>query len=225
VNSVGLGRAANAGAPVVLTVGTDCNVGKMTAALEVTNALRRRGVRASFVATGQTGMAIAGSGIAVDAVVSDFLAGAVETLVLEAARGADLVIVEGQGSLAHPGFSGVTLGLLHGACPEAMILCHHAGRSRLRISAQDYSPPAIAPLAEVREAYERAAGWVRPSRVVAAAINTLGMDDDAARDACAAAERELGVPATDPVRFGADRLADAMPMPGRRAATPPEVRR
>jgi uncharacterized NAD-dependent epimerase/dehydratase family protein len=209
--SVGLGRAAHCGVPVVLTVGTDCNVGKMTAALELQQALRAEGVNAAFVATGQTGMVIADGGVAVDAVPSDFVAGAVESLVLAAARDADVVIVEGQGSLSHPAFSGVTLGLLHGSCPEAMILCHQAGRERLRIAARDVVPPAIAPLAEVRAAYEQAAAWVRPSRVVAAAINTLGLDEASALGVCAAAERELGMPATDPVRFGAANLARVMP--------------
>lgn len=211
---VGLGRAALLSVPVVLTVGTDCNVGKMTASLELCRELERRGVRPAFVATGQTGIAIAGRGIAVDAVASDFVAGAVETMVLEAAPGADIVVVEGQGSLFHPAFSGVTLGLVHGACASAMILCHHAGRERLRIGAKDVESPAIAPLVEVRDAYERAAGWVRPAKVVAAAINTLGLEDAAARTACERAASELGVPATDPVRFGAGAIADAMPLRG-----------
>src|SRR5436309_3668257 len=121
---IGGHRRPRVGATVVLTVGSDAAVGKMTASLEIVTALRRMGEKAAFVATGQTGIAIAGEGIAVDAVVADFVAGATERMVCDAAEGADWVIVEGQGSLTHPGFSGVTLGLLHGAAPDAMVLCH-----------------------------------------------------------------------------------------------------
>jgi uncharacterized NAD-dependent epimerase/dehydratase family protein len=116
---VGLARAAAVDALIVLTVGSDCNVGKMTATLEIERALIERGARTAFVATGQTGIMIAGRGVAVDAVPADFVAGVTEAMVIEAARGADIVLVEGQGALHHPAFSGVTLGLLHGACPEA----------------------------------------------------------------------------------------------------------
>ena len=208
---VALGRAERLDALIVLTVGTDCNCGKMTAALEVQRELRARGRAAAFVATGQTGMVIEGRGIAVDAIPGDFLAGAAETLVLEAAREAEVVIVEGQGSLFHPGFSGVTLALMHGVCPEALVLCHHWGRERLRISSPDVPvPPRVPTLAVAREAYERAAAWVRPARVVAAALNTSGLGEPEARAACAAAERELSLPATDPVRFGAAPIADAV---------------
>ena len=125
---IGGHRARRAGAVVVLTVGTDAAVGKMTASLEIVEALRRAGKRATFVATGKTGIAIAGEGIAVDAVVADFIAGAAEKMVCDAAESADYVIVEGQGSLTHPGFSGVTLGLLHGTAPDLMVLCHDARR-------------------------------------------------------------------------------------------------
>ncbi|MCI0411112.1 MAG: DUF1611 domain-containing protein, partial [Acidobacteria bacterium] len=113
---------------VILTVGTDCNVGKMTAQLQLTRQLNARGLRTRFVATGQTGIMIEGWGIAVDAVVADFVAGAAEQLVLEGSKNADIVMVEGQGSINHPGYSGVTLGLLHGSCPDALILCHQATR-------------------------------------------------------------------------------------------------
>ena len=136
---------------VVLTVGTDCNVGKMTAQLQLTRRLNDRGVRTRFVATGQTGIMIEGWGIAVDAVVADFIAGAAEWLVLEGARDADVVLVEGQGSINHPGYSGVTLGLLHGSCPDALILCHQCTREYIG----DYRQAAwlrIPPLAAVHPA-------------------------------------------------------------------------
>ena len=208
---VGLGRAAHAGALIVLTVGTDCSVGKMTVALEAQRELRTRGVRAAFVATGQTGIMIAGSGVAVDAVAADFIAGSIEPLVLDAAASHDIVLVEGQGSLHHPAFSGVTLGLLHGCCPAALILCHHHGRARMRVgsSVEDDGPP-LPSLATAREAYERAAAWVSPAAIVAGALNTWDTPEPAARAACAEAEATLGVPVTDCVRFGAGGLADAL---------------
>ncbi len=204
------GRAADVDAYVLLTVGTDCNVGKMTAQLELRDALVGRGHRARFVATGQTGIFIEGWGIAVDAVVADFIAGAAEHLVLEGARDASIVLVEGQGSLLHPGFSGVTLGLLHGACPDALILCHQATREFIG----DYHGRGpwvrIPPLRDVIELYERAAAPVRPSKVIAISLNTFDLDERAARAAVAAAADLTGVPVTDPVRFGPDVLADAI---------------
>jgi len=204
------GRAAELDALVLLTVGTDCNVGKMTAALELEAALQSAGVRTVFVATGQTGIFIADHGVAIDAVPSDFAAGAVEDLVLEAARAADVVIVEGQGALSHPAYSGVTLSLLHGAAPAAMILCHEAGRSRIRYDVSSAIARDLPALEETRRAYEQAASWVRGSRVIGVALNTAALSEDRARAACAAAERELSLPATDPVRFGAAALAGAV---------------
>ena len=126
---------------VVLTVGTDCNVGKMTAQLQLTRRAQRRGLRTRFVATGQTGIMIEGWGIAVDAVVADFIAGAAERLVLQGSEDADIVLVEGQGSINHPGYSAVTLGLMHGSCPDAMILCHQSTREYIG----DYRRGSLAP--------------------------------------------------------------------------------
>jgi uncharacterized NAD-dependent epimerase/dehydratase family protein len=208
--TVATGRAAALDARVVLTVGSDCNVGKMTAALELTRELARGGVRAAFVATGQTGILIADHGVAIDAVVSDFAAGAIEDLVLEAARAAEVVVVEGQGALHHPGYSGVTLALIAGACPSALVLCHHAGREQIRTAEGATQGIPIPGLPELRRAYETAAAWTHPARVVAVALNTLDLDEPSARAACAAAARDLGVPATDPVRFGAGPLAEAV---------------
>jgi len=204
------GRAAEVDALVILTVGTDCNVGKMTAQLELRSELVRRGHRARFVATGQTGIFIEGWGIAIDAVVADFVAGAAERLVLEGAVGADVVLVEGQGSLIHPGYSGVTLGLLHGACADALILCHQATRDFIG----DYHGRGpwvrIPPLSEVIEIYERAAAPVRPAKVIGISLNTFDLDERGARAALERAAQETGLPATDPVRFGTDPLADAV---------------
>lgn len=205
---VAAGRAVAVDALVALTVGTDCNVGKMTAALEIVNALKAAGVPAAFVATGQTGMFVADSGVAVDAVPADFIAGAVEEEVLAAARDAEVVVVEGQGSLFHPGYSGVTLGLLHGAAPSAMVLCHATARDRMRVSSDAEWP--LPSLEATRRACEAAAAWVKPCPVVGVALNTLGLDEPRARAACEAARRETGLPATDPVRFGAAPLAGAL---------------
>jgi uncharacterized NAD-dependent epimerase/dehydratase family protein len=203
------GRASSLAALVVLTVGSDCNVGKMTTALELTRALEQLGERAEFVATGQTGIMIAGRGAAIDAVPADFAAGVTEQLVLEAAARADIVVVEGQGALRHPGFSGVTLALMHGAAPAALVLCHESGRDALR-SLPPGERRAIPPLAQLRDEVEAAAALVREARVVAVALNTRALDEAAAREACARASAELGVPATDPVRFGAEPLARAV---------------
>jgi uncharacterized NAD-dependent epimerase/dehydratase family protein len=206
---VASGRAKDVAPLVVLTVGTDCNVGKMTAQLQLVKELNARGLRTRFVATGQTGIMIEGWGLAVDAVVADFIAGAAEWLVLEGAKGADVVLVEGQGSINHPGYSGVTLGLVHGACPDAMILCHQASREYIG----EYREAAwlrIPPLAEYVRLYETIANTVHPSKVIGVALNTYDLDAAAARAACEAASRETGLPCTDPVRFGSGALVDAV---------------
>lgn len=194
---------------VVLTVGTDCNVGKMTAQLQLARQLNASGLRTRFVATGQTGIMIEGWGIAVDAVVSDFVAGAAERLVLQGAEDADVVLVEGQGSINHPGYSAVTLGLLHGSCPDAMILCHQSSREYIG----DYREAAwlrIPPLSEYIRLYETIGAAVHPTKVIGIALNTYDLNDEAARRACEAATRETGLPATDPVRFDPEPLLAAV---------------
>lgn len=206
---VASGLAREVDALVVLTVGTDCNVGKMTAQLQLVQALNARGLRTRFVPTGQTGIMIEGWGIAVDAVVADFIAGAAEQLVLRGAKGADVVLVEGQGSINHPGYSGVTLGLLHGSCPDAMILCHQPTRAYLG----DYRTASwvkVPPLSEYVRLYESIGSVVHPTRVIGVALNTFDMDDLSARAACEAAAKETGLPATDPVRFDPAPLVDAV---------------
>jgi D-glutamate N-acetyltransferase len=204
------GRAAEVDPYVILTVGSDCNVGKMTAQLQIRDELVRRGHRARFVATGQTGIFIEGWGIAVDAVVADFVAGAAEQLVLEGARDADIVLVEGQGSLVHPGYSGVTLGLLHGSCPDALILCHQATRDYIGDYHGREPWVRIPPLAELVDIYERAAAPVRPTTVIGICLNTFDMSEAQAQDAIRRAAEETGLPATDPVRFDAAPLVDAI---------------
>ena len=196
-------------ATIVLTVGSDCAIGKMTVSLELDLEARRRGLRSVFVPTGQTGMAIAGWGIAVDAVVADFLAGAAERLVVEGrARGGELLWVEGQGSLLHPVYSGVALGLYHGSVPHLLVLCHEVGRTQ--IEGAGGGPHPIPPLRELVELHERLALPARPARVAAVALNTSELGEEEARAAIAAAEDETGLPTDDPVRFGAAKLVDAV---------------
>jgi len=194
---------------VVLTVGTDCNVGKMTAQLQLARELNAGGLRTRFVPTGQTGIMIEGWGIAVDAVIADFVAGAAERLVLQGAEDADVVLVEGQGSINHPGYSAVTLGLLHGSCPDALILCHQSSREYIG----DYREAAwlrIPPLSEYIRLYESIGSAVHPTRVIGVSLNTYDMTDETARQACETATRETGLPATDPVRFDPKPLLDAV---------------
>ena len=209
---IGGHRERRAGTHVVLTVGSDAAVGKMTVALELVRALERAGQRAAFVATGQTGIAIAGEGISVDAVVADFIAGAAERMVCDAAEGADWIVVEGQGSLTHPGFSGVTLGLLHGSAPDVLVLCHDASRTEIK----GFVGHPLRSLRELVGLYEGAAGWSRPDGshvpVAAVALNTSALDPTQAARAILLAAEETGLPAGDPVRDGgaADRLAAAV---------------
>jgi uncharacterized NAD-dependent epimerase/dehydratase family protein len=194
---------------IVLTVGSDCAIGKMTVSLELDREARSRDVRSIFVPTGQTGIAIAGWGIAVDAVVADFIAGAAERLVVEGSeRGGDLLWVEGQGAILHPVYSGVTLGLYHGSVPHLLVLCHEAGQTE--IEGAGGGPHRIPPLRELVELHERLALPARPAQVAAVALNTRRLTEADARAAIAAAEAELGLPADDPVRFGSARLVDAV---------------
>src|SRR5205823_11983824 len=153
-------------ATIVLTVGSDCAIGKMTVALELDLEARRRGVKSLFVPPGQTGMAIAGWGIAVDAVVADFIAGASERLVVEGAeRGGELLFVEGQGSITHPAYSGVTLGLVHGSAPHAFVLCHRAGSTEH----EGFEAHPLTSLAELVDLHERISLRARPAKVAAIA--------------------------------------------------------
>jgi len=194
-------------ARTILTVGSDCAIGKMTVALELDREAQARGIRSEFVPTGQTGIAIAGWGISVDAVVADFIAGAAERLVLEGvSRGGELLLVEGQGSLLHPAYSGVTLGLMHGSAPHGYLLCHMAGETV--VDGDERFP--IPPLAALVDLHERMSLLARPARVLGIALNTRALDEAAARRAVSEAEAATGLPADDPVRFGAGRLLDAV---------------
>ncbi len=193
------------GSHTVYLAGSDCNVGKMTAALELDREAQRRGLSSGFAATGQTGIMIAGRGVPVDRLISDFTAGGVEALVLECTQQYEWVFVEGQGSLIHPAYSPVTLGLLHGSMPDLLILCHEARRTTIR----SYPVP-IPPLHRLIEIYEQATGWLRPAPVVGIALNTYELDEASALDEIHRAEQETGLPTTDCVRFGAGTLIDAL---------------
>jgi uncharacterized NAD-dependent epimerase/dehydratase family protein len=202
-----IGRRHRPGSRVILTVGTDCAIGKMSVALELRRAAREAGHSVAFVPTGQTGMMIEGWGVAVDRVIADFLQGTCEWLVEQGESMGDWVLVEGQGSLDHPAYSSVTLGLIHGSTPHAMVLVH---KPVLADHDFDHLPDVRFPIAPLRpfiELHERVAGLVAPSKVVAVAVNTsLIHSDDAAREAIDAVAAETGLPADDPVRFGGARF-------------------
>jgi uncharacterized NAD-dependent epimerase/dehydratase family protein len=205
--STATGENLEVDATIVLTVGSDCAIGKMTAICELDLEARRRGLKSVFVPTGQTGVAIAGWGISVDAVVSDFLAGAAERLVVEGGKRGDLLWVEGQGAILHPIYSGVTVGLMHGSAPHLYVLCHEVGRT---IVEGDPTESPILSLSELVDLHERMSLKLRPAKVAAIALNTSTVSEEEARKAIAAAEEETGLPADDPVRFGAERLLDAV---------------
>jgi len=190
---------------VALTVGTNSAIGKMTATLEVELAARERGISTEFAATGQTGIVITGWGVCVDAVVSDFAAGAAEQLVLGAAETSpDLILVEGQGSLSHPAYSGVTTALLHGSCPDCLILCADASNEPVF---PGVPRPDVEPVARL---YERVAALVKPAPVVAVSANTKGLDEDAARSFIDRLASTTGLPVADPVRHSAAPILDAV---------------
>jgi uncharacterized NAD-dependent epimerase/dehydratase family protein len=190
----------------LLTVGTDCSVGKMYATLALTRGLRARGIAADFRATGQTGILIAGEGVPVDAVVADFISGAIEQL--SPARQDDgWDLIEGQGSLFHPSFAGVSLGLLHGAQPEALVLCHEPGRPHMRGIPGRALPDLAECLARNLEAAQLTSADVR---AVGICLNTSGLAPDAARRLCDETEDALDLPCTDPIAFGVDSILDRL---------------
>jgi uncharacterized NAD-dependent epimerase/dehydratase family protein len=189
----------------VLTIGQDCSVGKMLAALEISRGLERRGVNSKFVATGQTGIMVEGDGLPIDCVVSDFVNGACEKLVRQNLS-REVMIVEGQATITHPRFSAVSLGLLHGTNPHAMIYVYEAGRETIR--GMDYLP--LPTHKSVIDAYEHMAAFGHPAKVIAIAMNSRKLSD---AEATAERERmraEFGLPVADPIRHGTDELADAV---------------
>ncbi|HRQ57130.1 MAG TPA: DUF1611 domain-containing protein [Azoarcus taiwanensis] len=189
-----------------LAVGTDCSVGKMYTAIAMERAMHARGMKATFRATGQTGILITGSGVPLDAVVADFMAGAIEWLTPDNEQD-HWDLIEGQGSLFHASYSGVTLALIHGGQPDALILCHEPTRTHMR-GLPDYELPSLEDLAEVSL---RMARMVNPAcRITGISVNTHGLPEDKALAYLAAVERQMGLPTVDPFRQGADRLVDAL---------------
>jgi uncharacterized NAD-dependent epimerase/dehydratase family protein len=197
------------GSHTILMVGSDCATGKKSTALELDEEARRRGLNSGFLATGQTGIMISGNGLPVDHIISDFVAGLVEEMVLDFANRHDWVFVEGQGALNHPGYSPVTLGLIHGSAPDAMILCHKAGAKTI----EGYEQCLLPSLPRLIQINEEAMSWIRPdrsSKVVGLALITHGLGEREARDELKRAEDETGLPATDVMRFGPGILMDAL---------------
>lgn len=201
------GAAYDVAPPVLLLVGNDCAVGKMTVALELCAAARDRGADAAFVPTGQTGIMIAGHGIAVDRVISDFATGAAERLVLEAAeRSPELIVVEGQGAINHPAYAPVTLSLMYGCAPDALLLVCEVPHETI----PTFGTPVL-DYARLIALHESLLATVKPARVVGIALNTRAIvSDDEARAACERARSETGLPADDVVRFGPHALYDAI---------------
>ena len=198
-------KAADVDATVILTVGSDCRVGKMLSGIEITHAARKKGLNAEFCPTGQNGMMVWGWGIAIDAVISDFTAGAAEEIVLEGAKNHDVLIVEGQGALVHPGYSGVTLSLLHGSMPDAMIFCHQPSRKQVA----RYTVP-LPPLSDMIKQYEMLTEPIKPAKVIGVALNCFDLSEQESYEAIDAVEVETGLPTTDVVKFGSEKLVDAI---------------
>ena len=189
-----------------LAVGTDCSVGKMYTAMCMEREMRERGMKATFRATGQTGILITGNGVPLDAVIADFMAGAVEYLTPD--NDADhWDLIEGQGSLYHASYSGVTLALIHGGQPDNLILCHEPTRTHMR-GLPTYQQPR---LEELRDTALTLARVVNPEcKVVGISINTQHLSDEEATELCAETEKRMGLPTVDPYRHGAGRLVDAL---------------
>ena len=201
------GKSDEIDAEVVLTVGTDCSVGKMTATCEMVDAAQEMGIDAGFIPTGQTGIMIAGWGNPVDRVVSDFTAGSVEEMLLEKGDEYDVLFVEGQGSIVHPAYSAVTCGILHGSMADKLVLCHEAGKEVIH----GYEDTELPPIPEYVDLYESLAEPVHETEVVGGAINTSHIDsDDSAKAAVEEYGDELGGVATDPIRFGCDALVEEL---------------
>ncbi|QIE56470.1 DUF1611 domain-containing protein [Pikeienuella piscinae] len=191
----------------ILAVGTDCSCGKMYTALAMEKEMLARGMKATFRATGQTGILITGGGVPLDAVVADFMAGAVETLTPPNDED-HYDLIEGQGSLFHPSYSGVTMALIHGGAPDYLVLCHEPTRTHMR-GLPHYVSPGLAALRPIAETLARV---VNPDCVsIGCSVNTAALSDAEAKDCIERIEGELGLPAVDPFRNGAGKLVDALP--------------
>ncbi len=189
----------------ILTVGADCNIGKMTTMLEVYKEFQKRGLKSDFIGTGQTGIMISEKGIAVDAIISDYIAGSIEKCIdASNNEGYNYIFVEGQGALTHQGYSGVTLGLMHGTMPDAMIMCVQPTRTH-----DDYGMK-IPDVNRLIKLHEEVIGIFRTTKVVGIGINSIGLTDEQSKVEAKKLEDETGLPAVDAFRFGGDKLADAL---------------
>lgn len=189
-----------------LAVGTDCSVGKMYTAMAMDHLMRARGMKSTFRATGQTGILITGEGVPLDAVIADFMAGSIEYLTPDNDED-HWDLIEGQGSLFHVSYSGVTMALIHGGQPDALILCHEPTREHMR-GLPDYQQPALDDLRDMALALAKVANPA--CQVVAISVNTQHMEDAAAKAYLSELESQLDLPATDPFRYGAEKLVDAL---------------
>jgi len=204
-NAVAIGDPALIKATVVLTVGTDCKSGKKVTSIELAREAKKHGWNPHFVPTGQSGIAIFGEGVPIDSIIGDFMSGAIEGHLIEKSKTYDLLCVEGQGTIVHPGYSGVTLALIHGSLPDAMILCHYPGRELVK----SYKVK-IPPLHQMIKLHEDLTRPIKPCKVIGISLNTQEMTDEEAGAEMERVEKETGLPAIDPVRFGCDKLMGAL---------------
>ncbi len=204
-NEIASGDPSLIKALVVLTVGTDCKTGKMITSIEIARQAKKYGWNSHFVATGQSGMLIAGEGVPIDSVMGDFMSGAIEEFLIKKSKSYDLLSVEGQGTIIHPGYSGVSLALIHGCLPDAMVLCHFPGREKVK----NYEVK-IPPLSEIVKLHEQIAKPIKPSKVIGISLNTQELTQEEAKKEIEKAEEETGLPTVDPVRFGCEKLIEAL---------------
>ena len=204
--TVAEGVARKLDCEIVLTVGTDCSTGKMTTSLELVEAARDAGIDVGFIPTGQTGIMIAGWGVPIDRTISDFTNGAVERMLKERADDHDYLVVEGQGSVVHPAYSAVTCGIVHGAMPDHMVLCHEAGREAVH----GYESFPLPDPGHIAELYVELSNPVAPTELLGGALDTSGLDEEAAEAALDEYEAAIGAPAVDPVRQGAGELVERL---------------
>lgn len=204
-NKVAISNPSLIKAKVVLTVGTDCKTGKMITAIEMAKEAKKRDWNSLFVATGQTGIVIAGEGVPIDSVIGDFMSGAIEEFLIAKSSFNDLLCVEGQGTIIHPGYSGVSLALIHGCLPDAMVLCHYPGREKIK----NYQVK-ISPLSELARLHEEIAKPIKPSKVIGISLNTSHLTEEQAKREIEKTEDQTGLPTVDPVRSGCEKLIDAL---------------
>ncbi len=202
---VGTGRVLQLDAKIILTVGTDCKIGKMTAAILMEEEMQKRGISTAFIPTGQIGILLKGYGLSIDRVIGDFMAGATEQLILEHGQGAEYIFVEGQGALSHIGYSAVTLRILHGALPDFMVLCHEPARKFVAGSTFPFPALDIA-----ISQYESMVSPYKKTKVTGVALKCPELTGQNCQKEMNRIESWLGVPTTDPMQFGVSRLVDAI---------------